>query len=79
MILKLFLIFWQSEPNDSYKEDSYKKKSVMKYSCSQPHFQVLFPQVKNGPGDEVGSFTHAGKPVLNGTTPVQDEKCCGGV
>ena len=25
IILKLFLIFGQSEPNDSYKKDSYKK------------------------------------------------------
>ena len=32
IILKLFLIFGQSEPNDSYKEDSYKKKSVF-WSC----------------------------------------------
>ena len=29
MILKSFLIFEQSEPNDSYKEDSYKKKECM--------------------------------------------------
>ena len=28
MILKLFLIFGQSEPNDSYKKDSYKKETV---------------------------------------------------
>ena len=28
MILKLFLIFGQSEPNDSYKKDSYKIETV---------------------------------------------------
>ena len=28
MILKLFLIVGQSEPNDSYKKYSYKKETV---------------------------------------------------
>ena len=28
MILRIFLIFDKSEPHDSYKKNSYKKKSV---------------------------------------------------
>ena len=28
MILKKFLNFWKSEPRDSYKNNSYKKRSV---------------------------------------------------
>ena len=28
MILKKFLNFWKSEPRDSYKKNSYKKKEV---------------------------------------------------
>ena len=52
MILKKILFFWKSEPRDSYKKNSYKKKVCTqnpfprrKYATNYPYIRTtsLFP------------------------------------